>query len=359
LTKAKVSMIRHRSRCVRYLVPLLVGALALGACGGGDDDDEAADTDKTTTTREATTTTTVVPVIAPLTGLVEPTGESLNRGPLWVKIDNNQQTKRPPQAGLDVADVVYEEPIERVATRFLALFHSTLPERIGPVRSTRFLDPGIVWHVGGLYVFSGGTPPKVAAIRESPVQTVDENGLQNSDARQRDSNFSAPHNLFFSPATLLAWDEIADQTPPEPLFSFLGGGATFAGDAVSVVEIPSYSKARYTWDATAGGWKREAQLYTGRGVEAHIAESGAQITPTNIIIQNIGSIRDNTDDKSLVTGEGDAWVCSQGKCTNGTWSRSDLDANTTFTDANGTEIELTPGTTWVHFIESGAPTMTP
>ncbi len=350
-------MIRHRSRAVRYLVPLLVGALVLGACSGDDDDDEAADTEKTTTTREATTTTTVVPVIAPLTGLIEPTGESVNRGPLWVKIDNNMQAQRPPQAGLDVADVVYEEPIERVATRFLALFHSTMPERIGPVRSTRFLDPGIVWHVGGLYVFSGGTAPKVAAIRESPVQTVDENGMQNSGSRHRDPNFSAPHNLFITPADLLAWDEVADRTPPDPLFAFLDEGEAFGGTAASVVAIPTYSKAKYTWDATIGGWKRE-QLQ--RAVGPHLAESGAQIAPTNLIIQQIPTIPDNANDKSLVVGEGNVWVCSAGKCTTGTWSRSDLDSITTFTDVNGTEIELTPGTTWVHFVEGDdAPTITP
>src|SRR5262245_18189322 len=111
------------SRSIRFVAPLLIAAmalsaLALGACGDGDDDDDEASDSSTTSTREPTTTTTIEPVIAPLTGLPDPTGELPNRGPLWVKIDNNMQNARPPQAGLEVADVVYEEPIERVATRF-------------------------------------------------------------------------------------------------------------------------------------------------------------------------------------------------------------------------------------------------
>lgn len=350
---------RTRRRFLGVAAPLLVAALALGACGGGDDDEATDDTAATPTTREPVTTTTGAPVIAPLTGLVDPTGTSTQRGPLWVKVDNNMQTQRPPQAGLEAADVVYEEPIENVATRFLALFHSNLPTRIGPVRSTRFLDPGIVWHIGGTYVFSGGTPPKVEAIRNAPVKTVDENGLQTSGSRERDPDFRAPHNLFFDPAVLLAWAEIEDRTPPEPMFAFLDEGQVFDGDAASIVEIPTFSKPRYTWDSAVGGWKREAQLYSGRGIEPHIAESGQQLAPANIIVQLIPRIRDNIDDRALVTGEGDAWVCSQGACVQGRWSRPELEANTTFTDALGGEIKLTPGTTWIHFITSDAPTITP
>lgn len=347
-------MQRNRSRFVRMFVPLLVGALALAACGGGDDDDEAAGTSATSTTREKVTTTTGAPVIAPLTGLPDPSGTSVGRGPMWVKIDNVNLRKRPPQAGIDVADVVYEEPVES-ATRFLALFHSTLPARVGPVRSTRFIDPGIVWNVGGLYVYSGGAADKVAAIRGAPVQTVDENGMQASDSRIRDGNFEAPHNLFVVPETLLAWDQVQDRTPPEPLFTFLGDGEDFAGDPASVVDIPTISKARYTWNATDGNWKREALTGGSSSPVPHLAESGAQIAPTNLIVQRISGV----GDKSVLVGSGDAWVCSQGACTAATWSRADLDANTVFTNASGAEIALTPGTTWVHYITSGTPTFTP
>lgn len=347
-------MQRNRSRSVRVFAALVVGALALAACGGGDDDAASGDTKATTSTREEVTTTTGAPVIAPLTGLVDPTGTSVGRGPMWVKIDNVNLAKRPPQAGIDVADVVYEEPVES-ATRFLALFHSTLPPRIGPVRSTRFIDPGIVWRVGGLYVFSGGAADKLAAIRSAPVQTVDENGMQASDSRMRDGNIEAPHNLFVVPETLSAWDQVQDRTPPDPLFTFLGDGEGFAGDAASVVDIPTISKARYTWNATDGNWKREALTGGSSGPVPHVAESGEQIAPTNIIVQRISGV----GDKSVLVGQGDAWVCSQGRCTTGTWSRADLDSNTVFKDANGAEISLTPGTTWIHFITSGAPTITP
>lgn len=343
-----------RTRRVRWPVLLAALALVAAACGGGDD--EAAG-DGTTTTRARVTTTTGPPVIAPLTGLEDPTGTSAARGPLWVKIDNVPLAVRPPQAGIEVADIVYEEPVEG-ATRFLALFHSTLPERIGPVRSTRFVDPGIVWHIGGLYVFSGGTAPKVDAIRNAPVQTIDENALVAAGAQIRDPGIRRPHNLFFPPETLWAWGEVQDRTPPEPVFTFLGAGDTFAGDPASVVEVPTLSRARYTWDAAGGGWKREALQRSRSPVEPHLAESGEQVAPANLVVQVIGRIRDNADDRFLVVGEGDVWVCAQGRCTQGRWSRPDLESSTTFSAADGTPIAFAPGTTWIHLV-NGGPTITP
>jgi hypothetical protein len=339
-------------RAPRHLLAVLLGAVALGglaACGGDDDDASS------TTTRERVTTTTGPATIAPLTGLVDPTGTSEGRGPIWAKVDNVNVALRPPQAGLEAADVVYEEPVEGT-TRFLAVFHSTLPPRIGPIRSTRFVDPGIVWWLGGLYVYSGGTDDKVAAIRASPVQTVDENALVAAGAQIRDPAIRRPHNLFFPPDVLLSWPEVLQRDPPEPLFDYLDAGERFRGDATSTIAIPMDSEPRYTWDAASGSWKREALNGGSDAPVPHMTESGAQVAPTNLIVQRIAGL-ESTD---ATVGEGDAWVCSQGRCTTARWTRPELDARTELTNANGAPIRLTPGTTWVHLIlGDDAPAFTP
>src|SRR5204863_325092 len=79
----------------------------------------------------------------------------LHRPAVVVKIDNNAAAR--PQAGLDAADVVYEEVTEGI-TRFVVVFQSTDADPIGPVRSVRPADPLIVAPLGGLLVFSGGAP---------------------------------------------------------------------------------------------------------------------------------------------------------------------------------------------------------
>ena len=100
----------------------LVVALAtvLAACGGGGDDKKKA---KATTT-SAPTTTTVKQPVAPLTGLDDPSGKSLTRPALSIKVENTPDAR--PQAGIDQADVVYEEVVEGGITRFVVIFNSTV-----------------------------------------------------------------------------------------------------------------------------------------------------------------------------------------------------------------------------------------
>ena len=99
-------------------------ALTASACGGGS---EAATPKRTTTTAAATTTTVAAPV-APLTGLADPSGASLTRPALSVKVENTDAAR--PQAGIDQADVLYEEVVEGNITRFVAIFNSTVPSRL-------------------------------------------------------------------------------------------------------------------------------------------------------------------------------------------------------------------------------------
>jgi hypothetical protein len=325
---------------------VIVGTLV--ACGGGKDD-----TTSTTTRARRTASTTVPSVLAPLTGLRVSAG-TVDRPAIAVKIDNVNLRRRPPQAGLDQADVVYEEPVE-FATRFLALFQSQTPARVGPVRSTRFIDPGIVWPVHGLYVYSGGTPEKVAAIRDAPVKTFDEDGLVAAGARERDPSIPAPHNLFAHLDALSAKTD--DRTPPAPLFQYRVPRAAVAGDPVRVFEvnIPGYQHARYTWDGATGTWKREELLGGSSSLQPHVAASGTQLAPANVIVQRIAGV----DDKAQLTGEGDAWVFTGGKEVRAHWQRATLDDRTVFTDAGGTEVLLAPGQTWVHFITAGEPAVAP
>jgi hypothetical protein len=326
-------------RAGAFLLGALLFAAVVAACGG--DDDSATPAKKSTTTTEK-------PPVAPLTGLPDKSGDSASRSALAVKIDNVNLSRRPSQAGLDVADVVYEEPVE-FATRFLAIFQSQAPGRVGPVRSTRFIDPMIVWNVGGMYVYSGGTPPKVAAIQAAPVESIDENGLVARNARIRDPNFEAPHNLFAIPSAL--WASAKDKNPPAPLFTY---GTAKGGTPANVVDMPSFSKAHYQWDAAKHVWLRSELLGGNKStLQPHVAESGKQIAPTNLIVQKIGDV-ENPDG---ALGDGEAWVFTNGKVVHGTWERASREDRTVFLDASGTEVPLRPGTTWVHLITEGAPTV--
>ena len=109
---------------------------------------------------------------APLTGRLDPTGATRAHGALAVKIENTPEAR--PQAGLDEADVVYEEVVEGGITRFWAVFDSRIPSTVGPIRSVRALDPDLVAPLHAVVAYSGGTDPNVVGIRAATNTWVDE-----------------------------------------------------------------------------------------------------------------------------------------------------------------------------------------
>jgi hypothetical protein len=302
-----------------------------------------------TTTTAAPTTTTQAPPIAPLTGLPDPSGDSLRRPALSVKIENTPQAR--PQAGLDQADVVYEEVVEGNITRFLAIFNSTAPQTIGPVRSVRQQDPDIVWPIGGIFAYSGGTLDNVNLINAAPVHAVDEDAATPSGAMERNAPGQppreAPHNLYGHGPQLFALG--GQPVPPPPLFQYFPAGTpTLTGDLVSSFHVGFASgyDPTYTWDAASGTWKRA--LDGG----PHTVVGGAQIAPTNVVVQ----FTDYEGESNAQTvGTGDAWIFTDGTLRIGKWVRPDRTQPAQYVDSTGAPILLRPGRTWVELLPVGAP----
>jgi hypothetical protein len=327
--------------------------LATAACGGGAKPKPVAAVTPETKVAEGTVTT-AAPVLAPLTGLPDQGGATASRPSVAVKIDNAPEAR--PQAGLDVADVVYEEVVEGGVTRFIAVFHSAAPPVAGPVRSVRPMDPNVLAAYHGLVAYSGGIPAFVSLLRKAPVQDVNVDVA--TDAYSWDRSRSAPHNEFVSPEKLWPKAKGDNAVPPPAMSDYRGAGETF-GDAdaphVSIRYSPRAS-ATYDWDAASGTWKR------GENGTPHTAASGAQIAPQNLVIQFVTMKTLNYVDQSgtkvvesNVVGSGDAWVLSGGRVTKGHWSKPSETAPTRFTDAAGNPLKLTAGRTWVHFVPVGSP----
>ena len=136
-------------------------SLALAACGSDAPTPTAASTSKTTPAPSSTPPPPPPPpVYWPLTGIESGTVPA--RPALAVKIENSVDAR--PQTGLNAADMVWEEVVEGGITRYVAVYHSTLPAQIGPIRSVRPMDPAIAAPLHGLFAFSGGQRPFVDAV---------------------------------------------------------------------------------------------------------------------------------------------------------------------------------------------------
>lgn len=333
-----------RSRSLLLIAALVALALFAVAC--------SSSSTEATATGDAPTTTQPAGLTAPLTGLPDPNGEAASRPAMSVKIGNDPVAR--PQNGLAVADIVWEEVVEGRMARFLAVFNSTSPEIVGPIRSVRFTDPELVWPLGGLFVYSGGVPEAVAALNEAPVQAVDEGILEPEMFRSPDRR--SPHNLYGRPAEL--WKLAEDPAPPLPLLRYLDEGETFGGstggeDVASVTidygDVEGDYVARYDWDVERGQFLRSS------GGELQIGADGEPLGTPNLIIQFIdyagGAGVEGA--KGTIVGSAEAWVLSQGKLIRGGWSRADLDSQTEFRDAAGELIKLPPGRTWISLPQIG------
>jgi hypothetical protein len=111
----------------------------------------------------------------------------------------------------------------------------------------------------------------------------------------------------------------------------------------------------YAWDAAAGGWKR-AQNGT-----PHVDTAGAQVAPRNVVLQFVEYRDTGQTDRSntavpeaQLVGGGEAWVLTDGKVVKGRWSKPTPDAVTSYTDAGGQPVPLTPGATWIELPPPGA-----
>jgi len=320
-----------RSRWIVVLVAL--AAVGAAACGGGS----TAAVKK----KPVVTTTTPGPPVAPLTGLPDPTGQSLTRPALSIKIENTPEAR--PQTGLDAADVVYEEITEAGITRFLAVFNSTIPPMAGPVRSGRIMDPDLLAPLGGIFAYSGGITQTEQAISATPgVNVIVDTGAD--PALIRDKTKVAPHNLYAVTNLLLARG--GKPVPPAPLFQYLPAGQPFTGQGVSqfTVHFDTLYRPTYNYDPASNTWKRSIGLTPFMDTD----NGGTQDAPTNVIVQFVSCCLNSPEGGNYQTvGNGDVDVFSAGREVQGHWSRSVNTQPIQYTDMNGNPIKLTPGKTWV------------
>jgi hypothetical protein len=317
------------------LVVALAIVVALSACGGGK---KAAK--KSAAAPTPTTSKPKGPPVAPLTGVSDPTGASLKRCAVTVKIDNRLEGH--PKYGIEQADVVYEEVVEGGYTRVAAIFNSQAPDRVGPVRSVRKTDQSLVWPIGGVFAYSGGAPYAIESINTAPVVQLDE--TRAGPLMFRDHSRRAPFNLYAHVDFM--YSRCGTPVPPRALFTYRGAQPVAGGVPASSVRVGFVSgfAVNWTWDAPSGSWKRS--IFGS----PELVASGAQLAPKNVVVTYVSYIGGDSHGlgaEAVLTGHGKALVFTAGKEITGTWSRPDKSKPAQLLDAAGKVIALTPGQTWV------------
>src|SRR5450830_1246586 len=343
---------RRRRRAIALSV-VSVASLLLAGCGkaAANVTPAAVTATPTVVAAKAAPPKPDVPPVWPLTGVA--TTELVVRPALTVKIENPREAR--PQTGLELADMVWEEVVEGGVTRYVAVFHSAIPNEVGPVRSVRPMDPAITAPLKGLVAFSGGLAPFATAVRNSGSQVLSQDS--GSAGFFRTSDRPAPHNLHGTPSTFLNQADAGHQASPAPQFTFarnaaLATGATLGAPATTLnIRMSGYSQPVWSWSAADNAWLRS------EGATPATSASGARLSAANVLIMRVTVVNTPYIDpagtpvpETTIVGTGDGLLATGGKTIAITWSKASIDAPVTLTAAGTDRVLLAPGKTWIQLV---------
>ncbi|NND74533.1 MAG: DUF3048 domain-containing protein [Ilumatobacter sp.] len=327
----------------------------------------------TTSTTLPTTTTSVAPGAAPptvpgttvpqwpayeplppivgraaLTG--EPADESITLRPiLAVKIENERGGR--PQWGLESADAIFEENVESM-TRFIALYQTNMPDRVGPVRSARTGDLDILAAMNRpVLAWSGGNPgvTKWVDSAASSGVVVNFTALRNK-CYERSPTRRSPHNLLLDPLCAIYTATSAGRA--RPLWTTdadwkLPAGSTAVPDSTFVVKMDGLT-VEWRWDAASGRyWRNQAG-------GPHLTVSGVQISANTVVELRTFHKPSPVDARTphpITTGGTSAIIHRDGIRIEATWYRESPQGQFWFHDlATGAPIPLDTGQTFIQLV---------
>ncbi len=344
----------HRTAAIAGLGVL---ALALAACSGSGGSTSAAPSGSTSTSSAIPSGTSPSSSPTPTDTVGIPEGASPFSGRpggaakpvLVVKFDNTPNAQ--PHTGLKSADIVYVEEVEFGLTRIAAVFSSTQPRTVGPIRSARISDVDLLAQFGRpAFAYSGAQHKMRPVLANASIYDV--SGDKGPAGYYRDPRRKAPYNFFGTPSRLLARAPKASVSKDIGFVFSLqppaGGRA-----AKSVTAAYPSSQAKFVWNARAHAFD---VLLNKRPARA--TEGGTQ-RATTVVIQYVRQHDSGFGDKfggktpMLETvGTGQGWVLRDGKAYAITWTRSAATSGTTFTGTDGQLVPFAAGQIWVVLVNN-------
>jgi hypothetical protein len=290
-----------------------------------------------------------------LTGKLPAQGSAPDRPALAIKVENLPEAR--PQAGLDKADIVYEEPVEGGITRFIVIFSCQGTARVGPVRSARLTDPPILLQFGQhtLFGYAGAAGKVLKAIKQAGLHDLSYTVPAAAKAYVRDPNRAEPHNLYTSTKALYAAAHVKGDRPRK-VFHY--GHESMKGKRAPVAHLDFSSSSDVFWR-----YDRKRHVYLRfHGTEPHVLENGAQVSAANVVVLSV-ALREtgivdaagNPSPEAETVGQGRAFVFRGGRMIAAQWSRKSGKAVIHLLDRNGAPIHLARGRTWVELLPKDIP----
>jgi len=274
--------------------------------------------------------------------------------PVSVMIDN-QGDRVLPQGGISQAQIVYEMLVEGDITRYMAFFWGTMPEMIGPVRSSRhyFLDYAMEYDA--YYIHVGGSTYAKNDIKTLKINHID--GLVHGkafwDLTQDKKNWQDTYTSKERVENQI--QALKYRTEPKKTFPFkYHDDLVIPQNGESAVDISiKFAKSGSNCDFV---FNSETNLYERfRMGKPHIERNtNEQVKTANIIIAEVdsplipGDKEGRRNMKNIGSGKG--LYITGGKAVPIKWAKTARDAQTTFTLEDGNPVTLNRGQTWIEFV---------
>lgn len=308
--------------------------------------DEAETSNKPTNNEKQSEIIDEVKNVYPLTG-VETDAEVDGRA---VAVMINNHPKARPQSGLQKADIVYEMLAEGDVTRFLAVYQSEQPERVGPVRSARDYFIEIAKGLDSIYINHGYSPEAKALLDRGYIDHL--NGLfYDGTLFKRDNSRKAPHNSYitFENIEKGAKEKSFDlkQSPKEIPFMNKKEIESIAGEVGDTIIVNYGSNSfntTYEYDATEEKYKRSTA-----GIQTIDEDTDEAVLLDNIIVLEAPhKIVDNQGRRDInLSNGGDAYLFQKGKWNEIQWQYVD---NLFVFIKDGEKVKFVPGKTWINVV---------
>jgi hypothetical protein len=235
-----------------------------------------------------------------------------------------------------------EELVEGGSTRLAAFYWGSTPDTVGPVRSMRATDIGIVQPLDGVLVASGGAPMTIRQVAEAKIDVLEEGDTGFS----RDDSRSAPYNLFMDLDELAG--SLEEATPPASYLPFGPADQWPGGKKAGSIEATFSAGHTTRWTFEKGtGWVRSDSF----------ADQGDDFVPDNVLVlrAKVGDAgyldpAGNPVPETELFGEGDATLFHGGEAIEGTWTKDGTDGSIELTTAKGDELEVPAGSTWIELV---------
>lgn len=291
---------------------------------------------------------------SPLTGKQVKSEAVTKQAVTGIMIENSPDAR--PQSGLKDSGVVFEAIAEGGITRFLVLYQEQKPQLIGPVRSVRLYYVDWVAAFNASVAHIGGSLFALREVRNGNYRDIDQ--FFNPQAYWRATDRYAPHNVYTSFKKLDALN-VSKGYKTSKFTGFTRKdsepAATPTAKKISVT-ISSYSfNSSYSYDSKTNTYLRS------QGGAPHLDRETGQIRPRVVIVMKVPMkliFEDGYRESITTIGKGSATIFQDGTFQKVTWQKKSKTSQITFSDAEGNDVPLARGQTWITAIPSDTGSVT-